>query len=386
MIVLCKAMADGLLLTLSLILLAWGVQGQGSVTAVPGSTPVHLSQNRDIWRPLVHATVNLSDVKSIKSSFQVRTFDPEGVIFYGDTKEGEDWFVLSLNEGIPLMQISQEGMFISVEGGPKLNDGKWHTLEVSNQGMFVILEVDGSSKVVVGMHSQPKRRVMLGEMRLALGGILINKDKLLVQFEPHMDGCVRKGNWLDLNIPWETEMGELWPCYENIKPGSYFPGTGFAIFSTSVFPFDTSISIEVQGDFSQLDGTIFSFKAPGQDLTVALVANNDTKMVTFSYGKEKTTMKNTLKRLVIRFNDLLEVFQEHPKLTDLHVTSLMNPGVFDAWKNGRLAIGSLLGEGEDDVGSHFLTGCLEKIQVQGKDLDLDLAGKQKSVFSHSCPA
>lgn len=42
------------------------------------------------------------------------------------------------------------------------------------------------------------------------------------------------------------------------------------------------------------------------------------------------------------------------------------------------------GEGED--GSHFLTGCLEKIQVQGRDLDLDLAVKHMSISSHSCPA
>lgn len=48
-----------------------------------------------------------------------------------------------------------------------------------------------------------------------------------------MDGCVRKGNWLNLTSPWVAEADELQPCYENIQPGSYFPGTGFAIFNTS---------------------------------------------------------------------------------------------------------------------------------------------------------
>lgn len=43
------------------------------------------------------------------------------------------------------------------------------------------------------------------------------------------------------------------------------------------------------------------------------------------------------------------------------------------------------GESEDEGGSQFLAGCLEKIQVQGKDLDLDLAVKHKSITSHSCP-
>ena len=65
---------------------------------------------------------------SIKSSFQFRTFDPEGAIFYGDTKHGNDWFMLSLKDGIPLMQISRDDVLVSVAGGPKLNNGKWHTV------------------------------------------------------------------------------------------------------------------------------------------------------------------------------------------------------------------------------------------------------------------
>uniref|UniRef100_A0A8C6TGY3 Laminin G domain-containing protein n=1 Tax=Neogobius melanostomus TaxID=47308 RepID=A0A8C6TGY3_9GOBI len=64
---------------------------------------------------------------SIKSVFQLRTFDPEGAVFYGDTKSGQDWFVLGLKDGFPLMQIHREDMLMSVTGGPKLNDGKWHT-------------------------------------------------------------------------------------------------------------------------------------------------------------------------------------------------------------------------------------------------------------------
>ncbi|XP_024118280.2 sex hormone-binding globulin-like, partial [Oryzias melastigma] len=85
--------------------------------------------------------------------------------------------------GIPLMQISKEGMLVSVEGGMKLNDGKWHTLEVSNQEKFVILEVDGSTGLKVGMQSQQTEEVMSGGLRLALGGILIEKEKMIVQVQ-----------------------------------------------------------------------------------------------------------------------------------------------------------------------------------------------------------
>lgn len=63
---------------------------------------------------------------SISSTFEFRTLDPEGMVFYGDTEEGQDWFVLSLRDGIPEMQIGKANILVSVKGGPKLNDGSWH--------------------------------------------------------------------------------------------------------------------------------------------------------------------------------------------------------------------------------------------------------------------
>lgn len=80
--------------------------------------------------------------RSIKSSFEFRTFDPEGLIFYGDTKNGDDWFILSLKDGVPLMQINK-GVLISVAGNPRLNDGKWHTVSIqwSLGNQFVELQL-----------------------------------------------------------------------------------------------------------------------------------------------------------------------------------------------------------------------------------------------------
>ncbi|XP_069579012.1 sex hormone-binding globulin [Brachyistius frenatus] len=389
-----KAMAGAALFTLSLSLMWWGAEGQGNgrdKKEVSGGSTFHLGQDRDVWRPLIHTRVNFSEIRSIKSTFQLRTFDPEGAIFYGDTKNGEDWFVLSLKDGVPLMQIKREEMVISVAGGPKINDGKWHTLEVSNQGMFVILEVDGVNGLVVAMRTPQMEEVMSGELRLALGGILINKEKMIVQFEPQMDGCMRDGSWLNLSVPWKTEAEELWPCDQNIQPGSYFPGTGFAIFNTSVFPIegDDGVKIELWGDFTQMNGVIMSIKAAGHEFMFTLEANNNTQDVTLTFGEEKITMKNSFRRLLITFmKDLLKVRldKDESKATTLSVSSASHSGSLPAWTEGRLAIGGLLGEGDDGVGSRFLTGCLEKIRVEGRDLDLDLAVKHVSVSSHSCPA
>lgn len=383
--------AGGLVLAVSLTLLGCGVQGQGNGRGkkeVSGSATVNLGQDRDAWRPLMQTTVNLTQINSIKSTFQFRTFDSEGVIFYGDTKNGLDWFILGLKDGVPLMQISKVDMLVSVAGGGlRLNDGKWHTLEVSNQGQFVILDVDGSQGLVVGLQSKQTDEDLAGELRLALGGILISTDKMIVQFGPHMDGCVREGSWLNLTVPWETEADQIWPCYENIKPGSFFTGTGFAIFNASVFPAETDqgIQIEFWGDFSQMDGTICSIKTTGHDVMFALVANNNTKEVTLTLGSDKLIMTESFSRLMVTFQtDALTVLQDGSEAARIALGPMNSPGYWSMWREGTLAIGGLLGE-DDDVGSQFLSGCLEKIQIQGKDLDLDLSTKHMLMSSHSCP-
>ncbi|XP_028331039.1 sex hormone-binding globulin [Gouania willdenowi] len=383
MSVLWKVLAGGLLFLLS------PGYGHGK-KEVAGSSTFYLGQRREIWTPLVQTTVNFSQINSIKSCFQFRTFDPEGAIFYGDTKGGEDWFVLSLRKGIPLMQISKLGMLVSAAGGPKLNDGRWHTLEVSNQGQFVILEVDGSDGLTVGMQSKDYQDVIGGHLRLAVGGILISREELSIQFEPQMDGCVREGIWLNLSVPWETETEELWPCYQNIQPGSYFPGTGLAIFNTSVFTMneDKEVTIDLKGDFSMMNGTILSILVPGQEVMFTLVAHNHTQDMTITYGEWKMNLKNNLRGLSIKLGeDTLFLHGDEDDLNSfVSSTPVSHPAYPELWRNSLLAIGGLLGEGNDNVGSQFLTGCLKEIKIQGVDLDLDLAVRHGSISSHSCPA
>ncbi|XP_032439487.1 sex hormone-binding globulin [Xiphophorus hellerii] len=384
-----KAVAGGLLL--AVCLMGWRVDGQGNgKKKVSGDSIIYLGQERNPWRPLIRTTANLTEIRSIKSTFQFRTFDPEGAIFYGDTKNGEDWFVLSLKEGFPLMQISKEDVQVSVTGGPKLNDGKWHTLDVSNQGKFVILEVDGQPGLVVGMHSKQTKEVISGQLRLALGGILTSKDNLIVEFEPQMDGCVRKGHWLNLSMPWEADADELWLCHQNIQPGSFFAGEGFTIFNTSVFQTRKGLGFRVEfwGDFTQMEGTILSMMSSQGELLAVLEANNNTNEIHFTIRKQKHILTNAMKQLGITFSEnVVEVvkFLDEANVEMFSYDPLSAAEYLTELREGRLAIGGLLGGVKDMVGSNFLRGCLEKIKIQLEDVDLDSAIKDMSASSHSCP-
>ncbi|KAM4714755.1 LOW QUALITY PROTEIN: sex hormone-binding globulin [Anableps anableps] len=389
MVMFWKVVSGGVLF--AVCLMGWRVEGQGNgKKEVSGDSIIYLGQERNPWRPLIRTTANLTEISSIKSTFQFRTFDPEGMIFYGDTKNGEDWFVLSLKEGFPLMQISKEDVQVSVTGGPKLNDGKWHTLDVSNKEKFVVLEVDGAPGLVVGMHSKQTKEVISGQLRLALGGILISKDKLIVEFEPQMDGCVREGHWLNLSMPWEADADELWLCHQNIQPGSFFAGEGFTIFNTSAFALtkEQGFRVEIWGDFTQMEGTILSIMSSKEELMGAMVASNNTNEIHFTIKKQKHILTIDFKRLlIIFFEDVVKVATFLDESNALYSFDPMSPpGYLTELREGRFSIGGLLGGYKDMVGSHFLKGCLERIKVQGKDLDLDSAIKDMSASSHSCPA
>ncbi|KAM6949317.1 sex hormone-binding globulin [Aplochiton taeniatus] len=329
---------------------------------------------------------NLSELRSIKSTFEFRTLDPEGAVFYGDTKDGEDWFVLSLRDGFPEMQIGKADILVSALGGPKLNDGKWHLLGLSSLGKFVVLEVDGSNALVVGLESKKTQEDLEGQIRLALGGILVNEAKLVNPFRPDLDACIRKGSWLNLNTPWETNLAvDTSSCYLDIKPGSYFPGSGLASFNTSAFPIETEesgVKIEILGEFAKMNGTILSIGSPsGEGPWLTVEVNNNTENVILTWGKPLSTAALSCKRLVLTLfkNTLKFVLDERESVLSSPESM---PDLLTSWRKGVTLV-----FGGRQVGGEYLQGCLEKIQIHGKNVDLDTAVvKDTSVSSFSCPA
>ncbi|XP_062305824.1 sex hormone-binding globulin isoform X1 [Osmerus eperlanus] len=390
-----RMLACGLLLGLNLALLVLETDGQESgmkkvKKQVSGRGPVNLAhQQRGTWRPLMQTRANLSEVKSIKSMFELRTLDPEGAVFYGDTNAGEDWFVFSLRNGIPEMQIAKADILVSAIGGPKLNDGQWHQLGLSNEGKFVILEVDGKQALVVGLESNKTEEVMTGQIRLALGGILVDEKKLVNPFVAEMDGCVREGNWLNLTSPWETEeVGDLMPCFDAIKPGTFFSGAGLSVFRTSEIPIgseEKGINIDIWAESSnEMQGAILNLRNDEQGSIFSVRANNITKELTLTLGKSSTVLKLGFNKLSINMlKDRVRV-----SLDDILSRAIETPDYLASWKAGIfLSFGGIPDEGDDFHGSQYLHGCIEKIQIQGKDVDLDTAMyKHISISSHSCPA
>ncbi|XP_063043247.1 sex hormone-binding globulin-like isoform X2 [Engraulis encrasicolus] len=356
---------------------------------------INLSNREQTWAPYMTLSAPFSEIESITSHFLFRTYDPEGLVFYGDSNDGKDWFVLSLRGGIPEMQFGKSTMMVTVSGGPKLNNGVWHKLELYSEGEFVVLKVDNKPELRVGMHQDNPGPSREGFIRLALGGLLIDQKKLLIPINPLLDACIRDGHWLSLSTPWDiTPKKKEMPCSPDIKPGSFFSGGGLVVFNTSAFAFDSlnEINITVLASSDKWNGTIlsmWSYHTNSRIVSVGEDAENERlyfkvdvgDMAMTGYGdKDFKSFQMTIEKDSITIESRLQQ----------HVTQrgrIPVNGILEQWKEGMpLSFGGLLGKGGDHDGSAYMGGCLDGIFIQGQQLDLDQAVfKDPSVSSHSCP-
>ncbi|MBN3314796.1 SHBG protein, partial [Atractosteus spatula] len=361
-----------------------------------GDDILNLGQQWGTTEPFTTMTANLSDVTSIKSSFQFRTLDSEGVVFYGDTKAGEDWFVLALRGGIPEMQIGKSSSRVSVSGGPRLDDGHWHQVQLRSENQFVVLEVDRVAVLTVGLHSADDSE-LLGQIRLALGGILVDSSLLFPTLRPEMDGCIRRGTWLNLSTPWVSNLPtEPKPCFANLIQGSYFLGTGLALFQSTDFPLspeNRTVTVEVSLRPERWSGTVLAVQTRDHRLLLSLSLD-----ISVDWNK-----------LLVVFTSTLTVRMPLPPDPDYNLVVVISekeaqirtgpdspPAVLDdmeemlePWEKGALLSFGGTPDGSDHNGpadQTYFRGCMYGIRVQGQALDLDRSFyKHSSISSHSCP-
>ncbi|XP_067417863.1 sex hormone-binding globulin [Emydura macquarii macquarii] len=354
--------------------------------------------------PTATIYIDLHQVTSAASSFDFRTLDPEGVIFFGDMGDGSDWFVLGLRRGKAEMQICNVMTNITVRGGRRLDDGHWHRVLVRNEGDSVLLEVDGDETLSLGHVSYPIVERPVPQMRIAVGGLLLPPAQLLAPMNTAMDGCLRRWNWLNQSTTWREGTaleGDPKPCFRALHPGSFFPGAGLASFR----PADLAGG-EVSPDGSWELAVEVGLRAPRQT-ALLLAVTAPMWGLALSLALQPTAVVARLGnwtslRLPLPVGPCLDAplrLQVSPASLALglgaaeEVQPTQPPdfqGLREAWlgQGGRLFIGGLPAGGEAPWPQepNSFRGCLRAIRVQGHQLDLDLAlFRSDSIWAHSCP-
>uniref|UniRef100_A0A7N5KFD8 Sex hormone-binding globulin n=1 Tax=Ailuropoda melanoleuca TaxID=9646 RepID=A0A7N5KFD8_AILME len=220
---------SGWLSLLLLLLPPPGHQGRAprhglSTQRVQDPPAVHLS-NGSGQGPITIMTFDFTKIRKSSSSFELRTWDPEGVIFYGDTNPKDDWFVLGLRDGRSEIQLHNQMAQLTVGAGPRLDDGRWHQVEVKILEDSLVLNVDGEEVLRLRQVSGPLASKPQPIVRIAVGGLLFPVSSLHLPLVPALDGCLRRGNWLDpqAQTSGSAPTSSLRSCTVQSQPGTFFP-------------------------------------------------------------------------------------------------------------------------------------------------------------------
>ncbi|XP_042138205.1 sex hormone-binding globulin isoform X2 [Peromyscus maniculatus bairdii] len=208
--------------------------------------PARYLSNGPGQEPVSVMTIDLTKISKPLSSFEFRTLDPEGVIFYGDTNTEDDWFMLGLRDGQLEIQLYNLWARLTVGFGPQLNDGRWHQMEIPRLSQYVELKMNGDSLLlwVDGKDILCLRQVSRSladssqtTMRIALGGLL-PASRLRLPLAPALDGCIRRDTWLghqaQLSPSAPTSLGNC--DVVDLQPGLFFPAGTHAEFSLQDIP------------------------------------------------------------------------------------------------------------------------------------------------------
>ncbi|XP_065388747.1 sex hormone-binding globulin isoform X2 [Macaca fascicularis] len=347
---------------------------------------VHLS-NGPGQEPAAVMTFDLTKITKTSSSFEVRTWDPEGVIFYGDTNPKDDWFMLGLRDGRPEIQLHNYWAQLTVGAGPRLDDGRWHQVEVKMDGDSVLLKVDGEEVLRLRQVSGPLTSKRHPIMRIALGGLFFPASNLRLPLVPALDGCLRRDSWLDKQAEISASApSSLRSCDVESNPGIFLPPGTHAEFNLQDIPQPHAepwaFSLDLGLKQAVGSGHLLSLGTPENPSWLSLHLQDQKVVLSSGSGPGMDLPLVLGLPLQLKLSMSRVVLSQGPKMEVLALPPLGLASLLNLWAKpqGRLFLGALPGE---DSSTSF---CLHGLWAQGQRLDVDRAlNRSHEIWTHSCP-
>ncbi|XP_023690979.2 growth arrest-specific protein 6 isoform X2 [Paramormyrops kingsleyae] len=336
---------------------------------------------------------------SFSAEFDLKTYDPEGVIFFAGGHQNSSWIVLAMHNGKLELQLKYGPVSRVTSSGPVVSDGQWHKISVEEQGRSLVIKIDREAvmKITVNGDLFTLRKGM-HELNLTVGGVPFREAGLLSKMNPRLDGCLREWRWLtgeDSSIQETIRSNEKLQCFSTEDRGSYYPGNGLALFNLSYADSPVlSIQLHLRPASSlglllalvRLDSVPLSVSLsdyhPGKKLWQehVLVAVGDTVVASLpaQLSDSETHLVNvTITGGLVHLEVDGQAGQAEPGLNQ-NIGDLSSP------------VGTFLG-GIPDIPlvstpiSAYYMGCMD-VTINGQMLNLDEAThKHNDIRSHSCP-
>lgn len=184
------------------------------------------------------------------AEFDLRTFDPEGVIFFAGGHLNSSWIVLAMHHGKLELQLRYGAVSRVTSSGPVVNDGQWRKISVEEQGRSLVIKIDREAVMKIAVNGDLfTLKKGMHELNLTVGGVPFKEDSLINQVNPRFDGCMREWRWLtgeDTSIQETIRSNDNMQCFSTENPGTYYPGTGFALFNITYESQSLSIQLTLR--------------------------------------------------------------------------------------------------------------------------------------------
>ncbi|KAG7471033.1 hypothetical protein MATL_G00120100 [Megalops atlanticus] len=342
----------------------------------------------------------ISELTSFDSEFELRTLDPEGVIFFGDIGSEFNWFLLAVKKRHLSVQTGHGNDRVIVSAGPVISDGEWKKIVVTKKEGGVSVSVNGDNIVTV-QQSQESIHAEAGDglLRIAIGACTPNSS-ITLALNPPLDGCMRNWDWVkqDSSVLHRLlQDSQSQRCWEHIVPGSFFPGkasVGFApqvLWNATVEQEKEGWSLTVELAFRPVEdkGVLFAILDPHKNVSFSLSLDQPTKDLVLHLGGQVFGSRSAPPSLCSGESQFLQLqVREGEVVTMLGAEEVMRKledKDFQYLKSLWSQPGSMVYLGGLPEGASSFHGCLQA-KVQGVDVDVDLAEvKHGDVHSHSCP-
>ncbi|XP_018415861.1 PREDICTED: growth arrest-specific protein 6-like [Nanorana parkeri] len=350
---------------------------------------------------VLHLEFPLSSLTSNLSSFYIRTYDSEGIIFHGSVG-GNNWFVLGIRDQRLEIQMSNgNGQMVLSKWGPPVSNGKWQKVTVDSSINTIDVRLNGEIVVMLTHHVKNEPVTLeYANLDIILGDLPANsKIQLLRPLNPALDACMKDWAWVKKStqvLDDAMETDENRQCFENEEPGTFFPVQGYAIFKPNSFLLHTRepwhLSIQLSFRVLEDGGLLLALNGAGSTSALTITLDSQKQVleaslldklehsVTFPPGiclKHWHTVD-----VLIQANQLVLKTEEATSSMDMPPADFK--ALEDIWvdPNAYISVGGMAEHSEQ---GNLFSGCL-KITLQGKAADLDTAHyKHPHVRSHSCP-
>ncbi|XP_039600603.1 vitamin K-dependent protein S isoform X2 [Polypterus senegalus] len=360
--------------------------------------------------PVVYLRFRLPETSKFSAEFDIRTYDPEGIILYAESPRNISWFMLGLRDGKIEIQYKNGHSTKITSGGKAINDGQWHMITVEEMETSISVKVAKEAIMNINCPESlftPQQGIL--ETKVYIAGLPRKGDHLITPINPRMDGCIRAWNLMNQGPSGVKEVikeKESKHCFVEVERGSYFPGSGIAQFQINYNNSDDaknqSLSLNLNIRTSTTTGVLFALvQEDTVPLSVAIVdprSANEQEIVVFIENVKVASLQS--KRLCYPGNLSMQLITWSDKIL-ITANSIWNVTYIDILEMEKQmsvldkAIKGLVDTYVGGIPAHvplsatpvsaYYHGCID-VEVNGKLLDFDDAiSKHNDIKSHSCP-